>query len=111
MAQQGPQMDQQTCKQALQDAIAAFSVPANKDRILAVLAEVNALPADQQMMMRMMKVMPVVQEIQQNALAKYGFDFPGGAMQAMMQIQLASQTDPEMGEQVKQLMSMATGNV
>ena len=86
-------------------------MPANKDRILAVLAEVNALPADQQMMARMMKVMPLVQEIQQNALAKYGFDFPGGAMQAMMQIQLASQADPEMAEQVKQLMSMATGNV
>ncbi len=73
-----PQMDQATCKAALAEAIAAFEVPENKNRILAILAEVNALPADQQIMQRMMRVLPAVQEIQQNALAKYGFDFPGG---------------------------------
>ena len=106
-----PQMDQATCKAALAEAIAAFEIPENKNRILAILAEVNALPADQQIMQRMMRVLPAVQEIQQNALAKYGFDFPGGAMQAMMQIQLASQNDPEMSEQVKRLMAMASGNM
>ena len=106
-----PQMDQATCKAALSEAIAAFEIPENKNRILAILQEVNALPPDQQMMQRMMRVLPAVQEIQQNALAKYGFDFPGGAMQAMTQIQLASQNDPEMAEQVKRLMAMASGNM
>ena len=64
------------------------------------------LPPEQQVMARMMQVLPAVQEIQQNALEKYGFNFPGGAMQAMMQIQVASQSDPDMAAKVKQLMSI-----
>ena len=86
--------------------IAAFQVEENKQKILKILADVAQLPPEQQVMARMMQVLPAVQEIQQNALEKYGFNFPGGAMQAMMQIQVASQSDPDMAAKVKQLMSM-----
>eukprot|EP00943_MAST-04B_sp_MAST-4B-sp1_P002781 g2781.t1 len=108
--QQGPKLSQEDAKQALDDAIAAFQVEANKQKILNILAEVAKLPPEQQVMARMMQVLPAVQEIQQNALEKYGFNFPGGAMQAMMQIQVASQQDPDMAAKVQQLMQIAQGN-
>ena len=108
--QQGPKLSQEDAKQALDDAIAAFQVEANKQKILNILAEVAKLPPEQQVMARMMQVLPAVQEIQQNALEKYGFNFPGGAMQAMMQIQVASQQDPDMAAKVQQLMAIAQGN-
>ena len=108
--QQAPQLSQADAKQALDDAIAAFQVEANKQKILNILAEVAKLPPEQQVMARMMQVLPAVQEIQQNALEKYGFNFPGGAMQAMMQIQVASQQDPDMAAKVQQLMAIAQGN-
>ena len=108
--QQAPQLSQADAKSALDDAIAAFQVEENKQKILKILADVAQLPPEQQVMARMMQVLPAVQEIQQNALEKYGFNFPGGAMQAMMQIQVASQNDPDMAAKVKQLMSIAQGN-
>ena len=108
--QQAPQLSQADAKSALDDAIAAFQVEENKQKILKILADVAQLPPEQQVMARMMQVLPAVQEIQQNALEKYGFNFPGGAMQAMMQIQVASQSDPDMAAKVKQLMSIAQGN-
>ena len=104
--QQAPQLSQADAKSALDDAIAAFQVEENKQKILKILADVAQLPPEQQVMARMMQVLPAVQEIQQNALEKYGFNFPGGAMQAMMQIQVASQSDPDMAAKVKQLMSI-----
>lgn len=108
--QKAPQLSQADAKSALDDAIAAFQVEENKQKILKILADVAQLPPEQQVMARMMQVLPAVQEIQQNALEKYGFNFPGGAMQAMMQIQVASQNDPDMATKVKQLMSIAQGN-
>ena len=108
--QQAPQLSQADAKLALDDAIAAFQVEANKQKILNILAEVAKLPPEQQVMARMMQVLPAVQEIQQNALEKYGFNLPGGAMQAMMQIQVASQQDPDMAAKVQQLMQIAQGN-
>jgi hypothetical protein len=108
--QEAPKLTQDQCKAALDDAIEAFKVEENKQKILNILAEVAKLPPDQQIMARMMQVLPAVQEIQQNALDKYGFNFPGGAMQAMMQIQVASQNDPAMAAKVQQLMQIAQGN-
>ena len=108
--QEAPKLTQDQCKAALDDAIEAFKVEENKQKILNILVEVAKLPPDQQIMARMMQVLPAVQEIQQNALDKYGFNFPGGAMQAMMQIQVASQNDPAMAAKVQQLMQIAQGN-
>ena len=67
--QQAPQLSQADAKQALDDAIAAFQVEANKQKILNILAEVAKLPPEQQVMARMMQVLPAVQEIQQVYLA------------------------------------------
>ena len=68
--QQAPQLSQADAKSALDDAIAAFQVEENKQKILKILADVAQLPPEQQVMARMMQVLPAVQEIQQNALEK-----------------------------------------
>ena len=53
--QEAPKLTQDQCKAALDDAIEAFKVEENKQKILNILAEVAKLPPDQQIMARMMK--------------------------------------------------------
>ena len=95
-----PQMDQPTAKEALAVVIAAFDIEENKLKIVNILSEFNeATPPP----MKMMRLMPVVMEMQQTALKAYGFDAPGGPMTAMMQIKMHAVNDPEMAAQVERL--------
>ena len=48
--QQAPQLSQADAKSALDDAIAAFQVEENKQKILKILADIAQLPPEQQVM-------------------------------------------------------------
>lgn len=91
---------------ALYEAIEAFELPENKERMEAALLQCKGLEPPQKMMI----LLPLVQEIQGKTMEKYGFSGPGAVMNATMQIQMHSMKDPEMQEKVRALMAKAAGN-
>jgi hypothetical protein len=83
------------CAEALREAIAAFELPANGDRIRAAAA---AAPEEQ----RAMAVLPVVQQIQSSVLSKYGFEGPAGVFTGIMAIKMHG-ADPEIAAGVEKV--------
>jgi hypothetical protein len=61
-------------------------------------------------MQKMMMLMPIVMEIQAATMARYGFSGPGAVMNATMQINMHSMSDPDMQSKVRMLTAKATGN-
>ncbi len=71
----------------------------------AALASCQGLEPPQKMMI----LLPLVQEIQGETMAKYGFAGPGAVMNATMQIQMHAMKDPDMQTKVQALMAKAMG--
>ena len=112
MAMNCPQLTPEQCKQALADCMAAFEVPANKARMEAAIADCNEKCKDNPQMLgmtKMMTLMPIVQEIQGPAMAKYGFA-ANQTMLAVAQINQAAANDAEMQAQVAKLTAALAGN-
>ena len=57
-----------------------------KAKLLAIVTEVNKMPAQQQQMGKMMRLLPAVQEASGPIMAEYGFQ-ASHAMMFMMQMQ------------------------
>ena len=91
--------------EALDEAIASFEIPSNRERMEAAIASCQNLEPGQKMMI----LLPLVQEIQGETMKKYGFEGPGAVMNGTMQIQMHAMKDPEMQEKVKMLMAKASG--
>ncbi len=81
-----------------------------KTKILAIVAEVNALPADQQQMAKMMRLMPAVQEATSPVLEEYGFQ-KAQAMMFMMQMQQHAAAVPAVKDGVAKLQAAMAGKV
>mmetsp|Transcript_7865 Transcript_7865/g.21443 ORF Transcript_7865/g.21443 Transcript_7865/m.21443 type:complete len:110 (+) Transcript_7865:35-364(+) len=90
-----PQLTLEQAKAALREAIAAFELPENFDKITAAAA---AAPEEQ----RAMAVLPVVQQIQSSVLTKYGFEGPAGVFQGIMAIKM-HESDPEVKEGIQKV--------
>ena len=80
-----PRITLDVAKSALRDAMKNFNIPSNKQKIK------EAMGANDDQMTRMMTVMPIIQEIQADVMAKYGFDSAMDAMSAMQE----HNADPE----------------
>lgn len=101
-----PQLTHEQAKEALDEAIAAFEIPANREKMEQAIASCVGMEAPQKMMI----LLPIVQDIQAEAMQRYGFSGPGAVMAGTMQIQMHAMQDPEMQEKVKFLMSKVSGN-
>jgi hypothetical protein len=101
-----PQLTHDQAKAALDEAIAAFEIPSNKEKMEQAIASCAGMEPPQKMMI----LLPIVQEIQTEAMERYGFTGPGAVMAGTMQIQMHAMQDPEMQEKVKFLMSKVAGN-
>lgn len=89
---------------ALDEAIAAFEIPENRERLETALASCGPDPAQ-----KMMVLLPIVEQIQIATMQRYGFSGPGAVMMATMQIQMHAMKDPEMQAKVGMLMAKASG--
>ena len=105
-----PTLTAAQAEEAMGKIIAILEDETTKAKILAVVAEVNALPAEQQQMAKMMKLMPAVQEVTAPVLEEYGFQ-KGHAMMFMMQMQQHAATVPAVKEGVAKLQAAMAGNV
>ena len=112
MALQCPQLTPEQCKSALFECMAAFEDPSNKARMEAAISEANEACKDNPAMLgmtKMMKLMPIVNEIQAPTMQKYGFA-ANQTMMAVAQITAAAQNDPDMKAQVAKLTAALQGN-
>lgn len=104
--QQFPQLTFEQARDALNEAIEAFELPQNKERMEDALTRSKGLEPPQ----RMMILLPIVQDIQGETMIKYGFSGPGAVMNATLQIQMHAMKDPDMQNKVRALMAKAMGN-
>ena len=112
MALQCPQLTPEQCKTALAKCMAAFEKNENKTRMEAAIAECVEQCKDTPAMLgmtKMMKLMPIVNQIQAPVMAEYGFAATQ-TMLAVAQITAAAQSDPEMKAQVAKLTAALQGN-
>ena len=101
-----PQLTPEQAAAALDDAIAAFEIPENRSRMEDAIASC----ANMEPPAKMMIMLPIVQEIQAEAMNTYGFSGPGAVMAATMQIQMHAMSNPDMQAKVQFLMSKLAGN-
>ena len=99
-------MTPEKAKLILKETVMLFSLPANQQRLKDALAEVAQLPAEQQPMGKMTKLMPIVTELAGGKLQEYGL--PNVMMGVM---QMVGQQDPVVMEGVQLLTAATMGNV
>ena len=81
-----PALTREGARELLTAALDAFKQPANKEELLAIVAECDALGPEQAGMMKMVKLMPAVQRMLGPALVEKGFA-ADDLMTVAMQIQ------------------------
>mmetsp|Transcript_8467 Transcript_8467/g.16976 ORF Transcript_8467/g.16976 Transcript_8467/m.16976 type:complete len:110 (-) Transcript_8467:118-447(-) len=101
-----PTLTLDEAKAALSEAIAAFEIPENKERMESAIAGCD--PTNP--MAKMQVLIPIVQEIQASVMAKYKFEGPGAVMAATMQINMFAPQDPEIANGVRMLAAKLSGN-
>ena len=105
-----PTLTATQAEEAIGKIITILEDEETKAKLLAIVTEVNALPADQQQMAKMMKLMPAVQEATAPVLEEYGFQ-KAQAMMFMMQMQQHAATVPAVKEGVAKLQGAMAGNL
>jgi hypothetical protein len=108
-----PQLSPEDARKALDKAIEALRQPENISKLKAIIDECNALPPDQQMMAKMMKLMPEVTNTLGATMKDFGFDpatVPNAVMMGMMQIQMHGTTDPSIAADCAMVMKAVSGN-
>lgn len=108
---QFPQLTLEQAREALDEALATLTVPANMDRLIKILEECKKIEDPmQQQMAKMSQIIPVVQELLGESMKKKGFDGPGAVMAGVMQIQMKAMEDPAMMAKVQKVMQALQGN-
>jgi len=105
-----PAMTPKFARTLLDQALAAFTVPENKSKLTAIVAECEAAPPESQMMMRMSKIMPAVQEMMTKPLEEAGFR-ADDLMSVMMQIRSFEAQDPSIAADCAKLTKAVMGDL
>ena len=105
-----PALTREGARELLTAALDAFKQPANKEELLAIVAECDALGPEQAGMMKMVKLMPAVQSMLGPALTAAGFK-ADDLMTVAMQIQAFSGEDPSIAIDVSKLMQAVQGDL
>ena len=81
-----PTLTQDSARKLLDQALTTFKEPANKAELLGIVKECEAM-GEQGGVMKMVKLMPVVQRMIGGALSEHGFDPANDLMTVAMQLQ------------------------
>ena len=104
-----PQLTKESARTLLSEALGAFAEPANKKELLALMGECEAAGPEQAGMMKMVRMLPAVQEMLKPALRKAGFG-PDDLMSVAMQIQAFGPDDPTIAADTSKLMKAMQGD-
>merc|ERR1712232_822797 len=105
-----PPLTKETARVLLTTAIEKFKQPANKEKLEGLLKECEGADPAQAGMMKMMKLMPVVQEMMAGPLQEHGYG-PNDLMSVTMQIQAFGPQDPTIAADVAKLMKAIQGDL
>jgi len=105
-----PKLTQETARALLEKALTVFAVPANKERLTALVAECDAGPPESAQMMKMMKLMPAVQEMMADTLKDAGYAATD-LMSVITQIMAFGPSDPTIQAGTEKLMKAAQGDL
>ena len=94
----------------LDKALATIKEPANKDELLGIAKECDALGPEQANMMKMVKLMPAVQRMMGPALTEAGF-IADDLMNVAMQIQAFGASDASIAADIAKLMKAMQGDL
>jgi len=104
-----PALTKEIARALLTKALTTFKETANKEKLLAIVKECEAM-GEQANMMKMMKLMPAVTEMMGPTMVEYGYG-PSDAMSVVMQVQAFGAEDPTIAEDVAKLMKAAQGDL
>merc|ERR1712129_261802 len=106
-----PKLTKETAREFLTKAIATFRLPANKTQLETLIKECEE-GADQSQagMMKMMKLMPVIQTLMGPTLTEYGFG-ASDLMNVTMQIQAFAPEDASIAADVGKVMKAVQGDI
>jgi FKBP-type peptidyl-prolyl cis-trans isomerase FklB len=104
-----PQLTKETARELLTKALDTFKLPANKDKLEGIVKECEGADAAQAGMMKMMKLLPVVQEMVGGLLIEYG-NGSGDLMTVTSQIQAFAPEDPSIAADTGKLMKAVQGD-
>jgi len=105
-----PALTHETARALLTKALDTFVVPANKAKLAAIVAECDAGPPESASMMKMMKLMPAVQELLATPLKEAGYS-ADDLMSLMMQIKSFEASDPTIKADTDKLMKAVQGDL
>jgi hypothetical protein len=105
-----PALTKASARALLTKAVDTFLLPANKAKLSSIVAECDAGPPESASMMKMMKLMPAVQEMLAEPMkaAGYGAD---DLMNVMMQIKSFEGDDPTIAADTEKLMKAVQGDL
>jgi len=102
-------MTQKTARALLTKALDILKEPANKEKLVGIVKECEGGDETQAKMMKMMKLMPAVQEMVGGTLQEYGYT-AADLMSVTMQIQAFGAQDKSIADDVGKLMKAAQGD-
>ena len=105
-----PALTKESARALLTKAVDTFVLPANKAKLSAIVAECDAGPPESASMMKMMKLMPAVQEMMTEPMTAAGFG-PDDLMSVMMQIKSFEGEDPTIAADTEKLMKAVQGDL
>eukprot|EP00401_Gymnodinium_catenatum_P076728 CAMPEP_0117536112 /NCGR_PEP_ID=MMETSP0784-20121206/41283_1 /TAXON_ID=39447 /ORGANISM="" /LENGTH=332 /DNA_ID=CAMNT_0005332661 /DNA_START=72 /DNA_END=1070 /DNA_ORIENTATION=- len=105
-----PKLTKEQARTLLDKAIATFKAPGNKEKLEGIIKECDGGDPAQAGMMKMMKLMPAVQEMMGGTMKEFGFG-PGDLMSVTMQIQAFGPEDPTIAADVMKLMKAVQGDL
>jgi len=103
-------LTKETARELLTKAIDTFRVPANKSQLEALIKECEGGDPSQAGMMKMMKLMPVIQKLMEPTLTEYGFG-ANDLMNVTMQIQAFGPEDASIAADVGKIMKAVQGDI
>lgn len=104
-----PQLSLEKGREVLKKALDIIKVPANKDRLTKIVEECESGdPAAG--MMKMMKLMPAMQDMMSGLMKEYGYP-PSDLLTVTMQIRSMGEQDAEMAVGVDKLMKAVQGDL
>ena len=105
-------LTKESARALLDQALAVFKQPANKEELLRLVGECDSAPKEQAGMMKMAKLLPAVQKMLTPLLEEAGFGSDeSNLMTVAMQIQAFGGEDPTIFEDTAKLMKAMQGDV
>jgi len=104
-----PALTKESARALLTTALDIFKLPANKEILVGIVKECEALKEDDRMMAKMMKLLPAVQGMMAGTMKEYGFG-PSDTLKVVMQVKAFGSEDPTIETDSGKLMKAVQGD-